>query len=73
MVQHPRLLYGLTAFDKIAKLMFRGTEREQLVKQRIGQDALMKYRKGCCAITAIDIPELLSVGHRLCVIPTATG
>ncbi|MCL2126724.1 MAG: HNH endonuclease [Treponema sp.] len=43
------------------------TEREQLVKQRIGQDvyrdALMKYWKGSCAITAIDIPEMLRASH----------
>jgi hypothetical protein len=45
----------------------RGTEREQLVKQRIGQDvfrnALVKYWKGCCAITGIDLPEMLKASH----------
>ena len=54
-------------FSKTARSMFQGTEREQLVKQRIGQDvyrdALMKYWKGCCAITAIDIPEMLRASH----------
>ena len=43
------------------------TEREQLVKHRIGQDvyrdALLKYWKGSCAITSIDIPEMLRASH----------
>jgi predicted restriction endonuclease len=47
--------------------MFQGTEREQIVKQRIGQNvfraALIKYWKGCCAITSIDIPEILRASH----------
>jgi len=47
--------------------MFRGTEREQLVKQRIGQDvfreALFKYWKNCRAITTLDIPEMLKASH----------
>jgi len=54
-------------FNEIEKSMFHGTEREQLVKQRIGQDvyreALFKYWKGCCAITDIDIPEMLRASH----------
>jgi len=43
------------------------TEREQIVKQRIGQDvyrdALLNYWKGSCAITSIDIPEILRASH----------
>jgi len=54
-------------FNETEKSMFHGTVREQLVKQRIGQDvyrdALFKYWKGCCAITAIDIPEMLRASH----------
>jgi putative restriction endonuclease len=54
-------------FNGIEKSMFRGTEREQLVKQRIGQDifreALFKYWKNCCAITSFDIPEMLRASH----------
>ena len=50
-----------------ARSMFQGTEREQLVKQRIGQDvfrdALFKYWKGCCAITSLDIQEMLRASH----------
>ena len=54
-------------FGESTKSMFQGTEREQLVKQRIGQDvyrdALFKYWKGCCAITSLDIPEMLRASH----------
>ena len=57
-----RLFFG----EKVTP-MFQGTEREQLIKQRIGQnvyrDALFKYWKGCCAITSIDIPEMLRASH----------
>jgi hypothetical protein len=56
-----------SSFSETAKSMFQGTEREQLVKQRIGQnvyrDALFKYWKGCCAITTLDIPEILKASH----------
>jgi hypothetical protein len=56
-----------TNFDRTASLMFYGTEREQLVKQRIGQDvyreALFKYWKGSCAVTSLDIPEILKASH----------
>ena len=55
------------AFDEIVKPMFQGTEREQLVKQRIGQDiyrdALLKYWRNCCAISSLDIPEMLRASH----------
>ena len=54
-------------FSGMAKSMFQGTEREQLVKQRIGQnvfrDALFKYWKDCCAVTTLDIPEMLKASH----------
>lgn len=58
--------------DKIAAFLKgnpaeRGTEREQLVRQRIGQDlyreALMQYWKGSCAVTTIDIPQMLKASH----------
>ena len=53
--------------NEIATSMFQGTEREQLIKQRIGQDvfrdALLKYWKNCCALTSIDIPEMLKASH----------
>jgi hypothetical protein len=54
-------------FSEAATSMFMGTEREQLVKQRIGQvvyrDALLNYWKSCCALTSINIPEMLRASH----------
>jgi len=54
-------------FNETGKSMFHGTEREQLVKQRIGQDvyrdALLKYWKNNCAITNLDVPEMLKASH----------
>ena len=45
----------------------KGTEKERLVKQRIGQDvfrrALLRYWKGCCAVSTISLPELLRASH----------
>jgi putative restriction endonuclease len=56
-----------SSFTRTEKSMFQGTEREQLVKQRIGQDvfreALFKYWKNCCAITTLDVPEILRASH----------
>ncbi|GHV84989.1 hypothetical protein AGMMS50230_05970 [Spirochaetia bacterium] len=58
--------------DKIAAFLKdnpseRGTEREQLVRQRVGQDlyreALMRYWKGSCAVTTIDVSEMLKASH----------
>jgi len=54
-------------FNGTSKSMFKGTEPEQLVKQRIGQnvfrESLLKYWKGCCAVTSIDIPDMLRASH----------
>jgi putative restriction endonuclease len=45
----------------------KGTEAERLVRQRVGQDvyrkSLLKYWKGQCAVTAIDVPEVLRASH----------
>jgi hypothetical protein len=45
----------------------RGTETERLVRQRVGQDvyrkSLMVYWKGQCAVTGIDVPEVLRASH----------
>lgn len=44
-----------------------GTEVEVLVKQRVGQDLfremLMEYWGGRCALTGLDVPELLRASH----------
>lgn len=43
------------------------TEVERLVRQRIGQDtfraALMDYWSGTCAVTGVDVPEVLRASH----------
>jgi hypothetical protein len=57
----------LRAFlEKTAKLP-RSTEAERLVVQRVGQDIfrdrLMDYWEGCCAITGLEVPELLRASH----------
>lgn len=45
----------------------RGTEREALIRQRVGQDIyrarLMSFWNGCCAVTGCDIPEILRASH----------
>ncbi len=63
----------LAAFNKelestlTAQGITRGTEAERFVKQRIGQNyyrnALLSYWKGACALTGVDIPELLRASH----------
>lgn len=43
------------------------TEAEAVVKQRVGQDlfreALLEYWEGCCAVTGLDVPDLLRASH----------
>jgi len=45
----------------------RGTEVERLVRQRVGQqtyrDALLDYWGGACAVTGIDLPDVLRASH----------
>jgi len=63
----------LAAFNKeldstmAAEGITKGTEAERLVKQRIGQnhyrDALLSYWKGACALTGVDIPDILRASH----------
>jgi len=57
----------LRIFNETTISMFQGIEREQMVKQRIGQDvfrdALLNYWKNRCALTSIDIPEMLRASH----------
>lgn len=52
--------------DKTSKLP-RVTESERMVIQRVGQnifrDALIKYWSGCCAVTGLDLVELLKASH----------
>lgn len=43
------------------------TEVERLIRQRVGQDifrqALLDYWQGSCAVTGIDLPEILRASH----------
>ena len=45
----------------------RGTEREAIVRQRVGQNvyrqALLEYWQGQCAVTGISVPEVLRASH----------
>ena len=47
----------------------RGTEVERLVRQRVGQqiyrDALLDYWGGACAVTGIDVSEVLRASHAM--------
>lgn len=53
--------------SEMSKIQNAGTEVERLVKQRIGQntfrEALMDYWGSACAVTGINIPEVLRASH----------
>jgi len=57
----------LHAFEKQTATLPRATEIERLVVQRVGQDifraGLLEYWEGRCAVTGLDIPELLRASH----------
>ena len=57
----------LQFFEAEAADMPRTTEAERLVVQRVGQDifrrGLLEYWDGRCAITGLDVPELLRASH----------
>ncbi len=61
------LLSPLEAFKLTTKGMPQATEVERTVVQRVGQqlfrDALLKRFDGRCAITGLDVPELLRASH----------
>jgi hypothetical protein len=44
-----------------------GTEAESIVRRRVGQElfreALLEYWEGRCAVTGLDVPELLRASH----------
>jgi putative restriction endonuclease len=52
---------------RLAMIGSSGTEVERLVRQRVGQDvfreALMDYWGGACAVTGLDLPEVLRASH----------
>ena len=57
----------LNAFEDATAGLPRTTEAERQVVQRIGQDVfrrgLLEYWDGHCAITGLDVPELLRASH----------
>ena len=57
----------LRAFQHETAHLPRTTEAERLVVQRVGQDifrrGLLEYWDGRCAITGLDVPELLRASH----------
>ena len=57
----------LDVFETETSNLPRKTEAERLVVQRVGQDifrrGLLEYWDGRCAITGLDVPELLRASH----------
>ena len=57
----------LQVFEAETANLPRTTEAERLVVQRVGQDifrrGLLEYWDGCCAITGLDVPDLLRASH----------
>ena len=57
----------LEVFEEEAADLPRTTEAERLVVQRVGQDVfrrgLLEYWDGRCAVTGLDVPELLRASH----------
>ncbi|MBT1070701.1 HNH endonuclease [Pelotalea chapellei] len=53
--------------EALERTLPNNTEVERLVKQRVGQDifreALLDYWAGACAVTRIDLPEVLRASH----------
>lgn len=59
--------YHEQVLAELSQISNRETEVERMVKQRVGQDIfrakLMEYWGGSCAVTGIDIPEMLRASH----------
>lgn len=55
------------AAKALVRLADKGTEVERLVRQRVGQDvfreALLDYWGGACAVTGLDVPDVLRASH----------
>lgn len=65
---HPVKTYQQQSQAEIQKLGIIGnTEVERMVKQRIGQNtyrqSLMDYWGGACAVTGVNVPEVLRASH----------
>lgn len=52
---------------ELAAIAANGTEVERLVRQRVGQQvfrqALLDYWGGACAVTGLDVPDVLRASH----------
>lgn len=59
--------YAARVKEALERILPNSTEVERLVKQRVGQDtfreALMDYWAGACAVTGIELPEVLRASH----------
>lgn len=59
--------YAARVKEELERTLPNSTEVERLVKQRVGQDtfreALLDYWAGSCAVTGIDLPEILRASH----------
>lgn len=55
------------AAEALVRLADKGTEVERLVRQRVGQDvfreALLDYWGGACAVTGLDLSDVLRASH----------
>lgn len=61
------LNYEKAVREALSRPLPERTEVERTIRQRIGQDtfraALMDYWRGACAVTGIDLPEVLRASH----------
>lgn len=61
------LTYRQAVSKELENIQNTNTEIERLVKKRVGQDtfrqALIDYWGGSCAVTGIDVPEVLRASH----------
>ena len=61
------LTFRERAAKALANVADKGTEVERLVRQRVGQDvfreALLEYWGGACAVTDLDLPDVLRASH----------
>jgi hypothetical protein len=59
--------YATKVQEELAAIQSFSTEVERIVKQRVGQDtfrqALLDYWGGACAVTGIDLQEVLRASH----------
>lgn len=64
---HAAQIFAEKISRKLADRESFDTEVARLIRQRVGQDifrqALLDYWQGCCAVTGIDLPEILRASH----------